>query len=334
MTALLTVLIWAAADSLVREVGAIEVALKPVPMQPSMIVDLDPQAYSVRVQFSGPRRFVESIRDRGPLTLQLPIPDQPTGNVTVSLNPLDVRRQLAERWTEFDRMSVTSVQPDSVPILIDHYRKEEVQLVIKKSTLAFEAEPRLQRASATARLRDSFLNMLAPDQALQYDLTPDLERMLKDQPIGQTVTLSIPLDAKRIGPNVELTPSSVEVTVTIKADRVTESVPTVPVLVTMSFANLGRPIRAANRDGAPQSLVTLTIKVRGLASDVQKLMRGETRAYGMIHLKEDDLQQLNTVKLLVPDFHLPPGIELAEEPPPVELQLLPVSEPTPERALP
>src|SRR5262249_2975969 len=157
-----------------------------------------------------PRRVVESLRDRGPLTMQLQVPDQPSGVETLSLDRFRIRRDLADRWAEFDRMSVTTVQPDSVSVTIDHIRKEEVQLGIKKSTLAFEAEPRLQRSTVTCRIRDSLLNTFSPDQPLQYDLSADIDRMLKDQPIGQTVTLSVPLDPRKIGPNVEFTPSSVE----------------------------------------------------------------------------------------------------------------------------
>ena len=47
-----------------------------------------------------------------------------------------------------------------------------------------------------------------------------------------------------------------------------------------------------------------------------------TRAYGIIQLKEDDLEQLGILKLMTPEYHLPRGIELAEEPSPIEFKLI------------
>jgi len=79
------------------------------------------------------------------------------------------------------------------------------------------------------------------------------------------------------------------------------------------------------RDGSPLSLVTQTVTVSGATEDVQRLVRGETRAYGVIQLKEDDLQQMGVLKVATPEYHLPKGVELAEEPSPIEFQLIPVT---------
>ena len=57
-----------------------------------------------------------------------------------------------------------------------------------------------------------------------------------------------------------------------------------------------------------------------------RLVRGETRAYGVIQLKEDDLQQMGVLKLAVPEYHLPKGIDLAAEPPSIEFQLIIVTD--------
>jgi hypothetical protein len=53
-----------------------------------------------------------------------------------------------------------------------------------------------------------------------------------------------------------------------------------------------------------------------------RLVRGETRAHGIIQLKEDDLQQMGVLKLAIPEYHLPKGLDLAAEPPPIEFQLI------------
>jgi hypothetical protein len=64
------------------------------------------------------------------------------------------------------------------------------------------------------------------------------------------------------------------------------------------------------------------IAVGGAPEDVSRLSRGETRAYGVIQIKEDDLAELGVLKLATPEYHLPKGVELAEPPPPIEFQLI------------
>ncbi len=82
-----------------------------------------------------------------------------------------------------------------------------------------------------------------------------------------------------------------------------------------------RAVRSVARDGTPLTLVTQTIEVAGPVESVNKLVTGETRAYGFIQLKQADLDQLGVVKAWMPEFRLPPGITLAQPPKPVEFQL-------------
>ena len=90
----------------------------------------------------------------------------------------------------------------------------------------------------------------------------------------------------------------------------------------MSFANLERPLQPVTRDGTPLSLVTQTITVTGLREVVARLQRGETRAYGIIQLKQEDLDALDLIKLVTPDYFLPEGVELALEGVPIEFKLI------------
>jgi hypothetical protein len=108
----------------------------------------------------------------------------------------------------------------------------------------------------------------------------------------------------------------------VRADRTTEEIPTVPIKLVVTFANLAKPYRAVARDGTTLTLVTQTVKVAGPTEDVSRLLRGETRAYGFIQLKEADLEVLGVFKAWTPAFHLPPNIELAEPPEPIEFKLI------------
>lgn len=334
MTALLTLVIWATADSLVSEVAFVDLTLRPVSTHPDMLVQIDQAAGRFSLQVSGSRREVERVRSKGPLVLNLPVAEQPSGTAIVPLDRNEVRRELAERWTEFERLSVVAVRPGIVPVNIDRFVSREIQLIVERGSFAFDVEPKLQRSTVTARVRESVLSSLPQGQPPQYNLTHELERALAEQPVGKNVTIAIPLDPRRFGVEAEFNPSVVEVTAVVKAERQTEQIPTVPVLLAMNFSNLGRPLQVAARDGTPLSLLTQTIRVRGLPVEVQKLVRGETRAYGIIHFKEDDLNQLNTVKPMTPEFHLPTGVELAHDPEPVELQLIPASTPSPAQSNP
>jgi hypothetical protein len=59
--------------------------------------------------------------------------------------------------------------------------------------------------------------------------------------------LRLPLDARRLGPDAEITPATVEFTASVRAQRVVERIPTVPVLVAMSFTSLDAQLQALAR---------------------------------------------------------------------------------------
>jgi hypothetical protein len=76
------------------------------------------------------------------------------------------------------------------------------------------------------------------------------------------------------------------------------------------------------RDGSTLSLMTQTITVTGPTDEVTRLERGTTRAYGIIHLKEEDLERLDELRLMTPEYRLPSGVSLVENPAPIEFKLI------------
>lgn len=325
MTAVLTVLIWASADSLVNEAVSVGVSLEPVPAAGTgatgMVLEPATPGELFEVQISGPRRVVEDFQAQAPLHARLRIPDRPTGPADIVLDRGMLKRELAEQWNEFRKVTIVSVQPDTLPVIVDHWITKDVEVVMKRLTLPYDVEPQIRRTSVTARLRESQLSRLPPGQPLSIDVAADVERLLKEQPAGKRVTIPVALDGRSFGPDAELTPGTIEVTATLKAQRMTAQIPTVPILFAVSLPNLEKPYRAVARDGAPLSLVTQTITVTGPTDVVTRLLRGTARAYGIIHLKEGDLEQIDVLKLITPEYHLPPGIELAEDPLPIEFKL-------------
>ena len=323
MTALLTVLIWASADSLVNETVSITVSFTPVPAAaPDMIITAQPMSKFHEIEISGPRKIVEDLQSQPPLQIRLPITDRPTGTTVIPLDRAMIKRELAEQVRDFGKLTIASVQPETLPVVVDHWVLRDVDLVLNRLTLAYDVEPQLSPATAVVKMHESQLGSFPDRQHLQLDISADVERLLKDRPRGERVTIPLTLDARTFGPGARLTPGTVDATLTLKAQRRTEDIPTVPILFAVSFANLEKPYRAVARDGTPLSLVTRTITVTGPTEEVARLVRGVTRAYGIIQLKEDDLEQVGTLKLMTPEYHLPRGIELTEEPSPIEFKLI------------
>ncbi len=327
MTAVLTILIWATADSLVNDTGVVtvNVDLTPPPGAQRMIIDADARSAACEVQVSGSRRLVEFVQSRAPWKARFPIPDLPTGPSTIPLDRAVLKRQLTERWNEFRRLSVVAVQPSEVPVVIDHWVTHEVDVVTRRLTLNYEVEPQLQRFSVAVRMRESRYAQEPPDQRLQIDLSADIERLLKDKPVGQSVTVPVALNNAAFGPDAELSPNTINVSATVRAERTTTQIPTVPILAAVSFANLEDSVQAVTRDGTPLTLVTQTVTVAGPAEEVAKLVRGVTRAYGIVHLKQQDFEEVNIPKLVKPEYLLPPGVLLAAEPASIEFKLIRVS---------
>jgi hypothetical protein len=323
MTVVLTLLIWASADSLVNETASITVSFTPVPAAaPDMIVTAQPLSDAYELEVSGPRNIVEDLRAQPPREVRLRMTDRPTGATVVRLDRAMIKRELVEQWRESSKLTIASVRPETLPVAIDHWVARDVDIVLKRLTLAYDVEPQLSQATATVRMRESRLQAFPGEEPLQLDISADLERLLRDRPKGERVTIPLNLDARAFGPGAALEPSTVGVTATVKAQRRTAQIPTVPILFAVSFANLEKPYRAVARDGTSLSLVTRTITVTGPTEAVTGLVRGVSRAYGIVQLKEDDLDQLGVLKLVTPEYHLPHGIELAEDPSPIEFKLI------------
>ncbi len=328
MTAILTALIWAAADSLVTEAVSVNVTFDVVPAAGAsdMLLEMSTPAKAFEVQISGPRKIVESVRQQAPLHVRFPVSDRlATGPDRIWLDRAVLKRVLAEQVSEFRKLTVVSVRPDTLPITVDHWVTRDVDIVFKRLNLAYDVEPQLSRTSTAVRMRESRLTQLPTGQPLQLDVSADVERLLQEQPAGESVVIPLTLDGRAFGPDAELTPGTLEVTATVKAQRKTAQIPTVPILVAVSFANLEKPYRAVSPDQDPLTLVTQTITVTGPTDEVTRLERGTTRAFGIIHLKEADLEQLGVLKLMTPEYHLPPGIELAADPSPIQFKLIKAS---------
>lgn len=323
MTTILTVLIWASADSLVNEAVTVSVSIELVPDAGTKML-LAPQSpnESFEVQISGPRRIVEDVQANAPLHVRLRIPDYPTGSAVIPLDRKRLKDAMAKQWNEFQKLTVVSIQPDRLEAVVDHWVTREVSILLRHPALAYDIEPQLSRTAVTVKLRDSRMRELPDGSTLQLDIGPEAERLLKEQPTGRRVTVPVALDGRVFGTDAVLSPNTIDVTATVKPQRTTAEIPTVPILFALSSANLEKPLRPVSRDGSPLSLVTRTITVTGPTEEVTKLQQGVTRVYGIIQLKEDDLSEVGVMKVMTPEFHLPTDIVLTSSPPRIEFKLI------------
>lgn len=324
MTVVLTVVIWASADSLVNEAVSIHVRFEIVPSAtaPNMIIVGESDRGAHELKITGRRGAVQAIRDKAPLAARLSLPDLPTGLTKFPLDRAMLKAQLARQWTEFHQLTIVSVEPDTVSVLADHWVTLDVPIVMTRLSRTYDVEPQLRQNSVSVRMRESTLVSMPSGGPLPLDFTNEFERLIADQPAGQSVIISVPLDPRPFGPGAVLTPRSVEVTATLKPQYRTAEISTVPILVAVSFPNLEKTYRAVTRDGAPYTLVTQTIRVTGPNEDVVRLERGTTRAFGVVRLKQNDLDQLGVLRLFTPEYYLPDGLKLADAPPPIELKLV------------
>jgi hypothetical protein len=323
ITIVLTGLIWAGADSLVNERVTLNLPMEvaPAPGLADLIVDLNQPGELYEIVVSGPRKLVDDLGARIQ-RIRLRVPDRTPGKAVLNLDRATVKQALTVQWKEFRKLTVLSVQPSNLAINVDRWISRDIEIAIRRLSLAYEVEPQAEPSAATVRIRESVWTQLTAGQDLQLDITDDVERLLKERPPGERVTVRVPLDARRFGSGAELNPAGVEVTAVVKARRKTAVIPTVPILVAVSFANLERPYQAVSRDGTPLTLVTQSVSVVGPIEDINRLERGATRIYGVIHLKQQDLEQVNVLRIMTPDYYLPPGVSIAEPTAPIEFKLV------------
>ena len=317
MTAVLTVLIWATADSLVIETVTLPAEFEVVPATgaQSLVVSSASEVSTFQVQLTGPRKVIAQAQAVAPFRVRLRVPEGPTGSASI-----DLKAAMEEQWRQFPKLTVVAVSPARLDVNLDHIVRREMRLEIEQPlALSYDTRPQLDRTSVDVRMLETSLRRFeASGRPFSIAIAP--ERLLEDQERGRPVDVQMTLVPAELGlpPDAELIPNRVLVRATLKSDRVTEEIGTVPILLATSFANFGRSIRAVTPDGS--ILVTRTIRVTGPAQVVDRMMRGD-RPVGFIRLKAEHLDRPGVQQSFIPEFPLPPGVELAADPEPVVLTL-------------
>lgn len=324
MTSILTVLIWAGADSLVNETASIRLHVDLVPRDDhsTMLIDDKDDAARIDLEISGPRNIINHFIAQAPFKVRLPIEERPTGHAEIRLDRVRLKRMMEQKWHEFRELTIVTIKPNVIHVHMDHWVTRSIAITANQSRMTYDGTPLLKQNTASVRMRESIYLKGDPADDLQIDISHELDRLFEDQPAGKRITLPVPIDTQFFGSDAVIHPNTIEVTAAVQANLATEQISTVPILLAISVANLEKTVRAVTRDGNPLSLMTQTITVVGQREEVARLTSGETRAYGIIQLKQEDFDALDTLKLVTPDYRLPEGVKLSEQPPPIEFKLV------------
>ena len=320
MTVMLTAVIWTTADRMVNESATIGATIQVLPPfgTDDVLVDTLQSRPKVQLKVAGPRRVIGELLAVAPVEIKIRMTEGRTGKVAVPL--LEV---IEEQWTAFPKLSLVSVSPPDLVITVDRRVTTEVPILLRPVNVPCDVAPKLSQPFTRLRIRESVLAGRKTEDLPSIDITADVERLLRDQPVGRPITFAVPLSMRAYGPDAILEPAVMEVTATITAQQRTATLPTVPILLAVSFPNMGWPVQAVTRDdeGERLRLMTRSVSVTGPREAIDKLLRKETRVYGIVQLKQQDLQSPGTWQTVVPDFYLPPHVVLAEPPEPVEFVL-------------
>ncbi|MHC5109145.1 MAG: hypothetical protein ACYTHJ_04610 [Planctomycetota bacterium] len=322
MTGILSVLIWASADTLVSESTRIKVAVDLISPDADTKIDQESGDRSVTINITGPRKAVNAARSKTPVSVKFPVGEQPTGRSTIALDPVVLKRYLTEQHEEFATLSITRVEPPSIPAVIDHLVTKEVRIVARRLETAFEAPPQILISKAEVKLRESeFAEKTEGKNALVADISAEIDRYFKDKPQGEPSSHDVAISDPSFGADAVFFPPQVKVQGIVKSQEVEADISSVPVLLAVSFQNFEKAYRPIGADGRALQIVKPPIKVKGLPDAIASLVRGDTRAYGIIQLKEDDLRIQNNTIAFEPVYHLPSGITLVDDRVQVEFRL-------------
>jgi len=320
-TVLLTLLIWVGADQLLTVTAIVDVALSvaPASAESTMIVDVaGPSPALVKVHVSGPRRVVAEVEDVDAIHVTLPVDERATSERATLGNLAEL---LQNQPRSLKNLTIEAVEPPTLGIVVDQRTTQRVALAVRQPLqLTYDVPPKLDPSYIVVKMSLLRFRRMG-DQARQIEI--DVESNLKGKPRDEPLSIKLPIPITRFGDGAEASPDTVQVVATLSAAQQRRmTVPTVPIRLAPGFAAFDRPIRAELPGGS--AFVTRTIEVTGDDDALDRLDLDNTGIYGVIPLTESDYERLGQLLVKMPDFILPPGIELYRDPEPVQFQLMAV----------
>ncbi len=322
MTVGLTALIWVFADQLLRESDELLVHVRFTSAgPPGMSVRTpDDRTASFRVRVSGPRRIIAKKAAGGSLGVDLPVTERKTGRYT-----LNMFEELRKLQGPFDDMSIESVIPEMLDILVDNMVTVEMEVRLRETeSFDFEIDPTVEPTQVRVTISELALRGLPPDipgiPPDQRYVALNINRHLAKFPVGTLFSRDVMLEHRVAGANVRIEPPEVRLVAQLAQRRKETTIPAVPINFQGSATVLNRYF-IEQRD--PFTLLTQPITVRGPAEAIDRIASGQTKVFGIITLTTPPADQVGKFQDAVPRFSLPSGVELVGSPDPVEFRLVP-----------
>ena len=315
MTICLTLLIWFVADQLQRTESDITVTLRiPNTAGPERVVHCTAgERIPVSVRLSGSNKGMQNLANASPLDIRLDLSGVPEG-----AGSLDLKQELTRLGhPHLAPFTIISCDPPSVGIIVDVNTTELFPVVLDSGGLVFDVEPTATPMTVEVTLTRNSLASLGADERR---ITIKLEDFFRDKPPGYLVKEEVPLPSTIRGVSVSTNPDKITVRATLKEQKLTERLQTVPIGFLFTTLEMQDAYRVEMRDA--NTLLTQTIVVRGPVDVVAALRDRAIKVQGEIVMTSADEAQAGQFVARRPVFNLPAGVELVDEVREIEFRLV------------
>lgn len=327
LTGAMTGLIWVAADQRVTrsaEIDNVPFELKAATSGVMALTVLDQAVDRMTISFRGPSRAINQLRNvQDTLSITVEISERDPG-----LYKLFILEELRKQKDQFPKgLAIVSTDPESISIDVDRYVDQTVRLSVGAGDYEFDGSPQLTPTEVVVRVPERKFDSLSTEQRL---ITIPLDRLLSGQAqathVQKAVAVPLMLDGGLSVMSVE--PQQVTFSATLLEHVKTDRIRTIPIRVILASLDVWQQYELRFTEEPDESVVTRPILIRGRSDLVDAIVESVSRynIFGVINIARDDLPEGQlSIRLAksVSILNLPKGVELAEEPEEVEIELLP-----------
>ena len=332
LTIAMTGMIWIAADQRVTRLVEIDVAftIKPASGTTLALAVDGPSVDSLRITFKGPNRVLSRLKMiQESLSIELPISERSSGPQT--LNLLDELLAHADQLAGIpEGVAIVATTPGTMTIVVDHYVEKQVRLRVDPGNYDFEGDPQFDPSMVMARVPERQFEALPLDK---QTITIPIGRLIPGQAqegqlIQKEVLVPHTLDG---GVSVlRLDPDRVTFSATLLQHTKRVRLPTIPVNLTVSNIDIWNRYQLRFAEDPEKRILTIAMWIRGPEDIVDDIVQNSSTydIFGFIRITSEDLHDSETALQLskqVSIENLPEGVDLDEEPDPVDIELIPRS---------
>ncbi len=330
LTAGMTGLIWVAADQRVTRSVEIDVPfqVKPASGDSMALTVVDSKTDRIQIEFRGPSRTINRLRSiQDTLSIELEVSERDSGKYELTLLD-ELRTQMGQMGQFPDGVAIVSTSPTSITIDVDHYVDQPVRLVVGAGNYEFDGPPQLDPSKVIVKVPEKQFKRLSAEQKV---ITIPVDRALTGEAQeGQLIQKAIPVPKVLDGGLgvIHVEPQQVTLSATLLQRIKTDRIRTVPIRAMPANLDLWDRYQLKFTEAPDNKIVTRLVVVRGPTDIVTELVENASKynIFGYININRDDVEEGKPSARIAKPVHvlnLPKGVELVEEPEPVEIELVP-----------